>query len=424
MKIIKGFQQAKESLSRGGSSQQAFEADAREAEVRKWIEDVRRRGDAALRDYTLKFDGVKLSKLEVSREQIIAAYDEVDARLLSAMKLAASRIRSFHTAQKKSLVRDGNRAGLGWQMKPLERVGVHTPGFTAPLPSSLLMTVIPAKVAGVKGIILATPPRKRGTVHPVTLVAADIAGADRVFSVGGAQAIAGLAFGTESIPAVDKVCGPGNIYVTLAKKLLYGVVGIDGLYGPSEVLIIADGTANPVYCAADLLAQAEHNSGSAVLVTTSQKLADRVVQEVEKQLNDLSHPDYARKSLQERGIVAVVAGMDEAIELANLYAPEHLLLLAANADTCLNRISNAGCIVLGEKGTVALGDYIAGPSHVLPTGGTARFSSPLNIIDFVKLTSVINIDDARLKKLGTSAQTLAIAEGLEAHAKAVERRLT
>jgi len=424
LKIIKGFQQAKESLSRGGSSQQAFEADAREAEVRKWIEDVRRRGDAALRDYTLKFDGVKLSKLEVSREQIIAAYDEVDARLLSAMKLAASRIRSFHTAQKKSLVRDGNRAGLGWQMKPLERVGVHTPGFTAPLPSSLLMTVIPAKVAGVKEIILATPPRKSGTVHPVTLVAADIAGADRVFSVGGAQAIAGLAFGTESIPAVDKVCGPGNIYVTLAKKLLYGVVGIDGLYGPSEVLIIADGTANPVYCAADLLAQAEHNSGSAVLVTTSQKLADRVVQEVEKQLNDLSHPDYARKSLQERGIVAVVAGMDEAIELANLYAPEHLLLLAANADTCLNRISNAGCIVLGEKGTVALGDYIAGPSHVLPTGGTARFSSPLNIIDFVKLTSVINIDDARLKKLGTSAQTLAIAEGLEAHAKAVERRLT
>ena len=430
MRIIKGFKAARLALSRQGA-QKAFQTDASEPVVREIINGVRRRGDAALFDYTLKFDGVKLTSLEVSQKQIADAYDKVDAKLLSAMKLAAGRIRSFHTAQKKSLVRNGNRAGLGWQMLPLNRVGVYTPGGTAPLPSSLLMTVIPAKVAGVKEIILATPPSKDGGVSPVILVAADIAGADRVFSVGGAQAIAALAFGTESIPAVDKVCGPGNIYVTLAKKLLYGVVGIDGLYGPSEVLIIADGKANPVYCAADLLAQAEHSAGSAVLVTTSQGLADRVIQETEKQLEELDRPDFARKSLEERGVVAVVADMDEAIELANLYAPEHLCLMLAlsgaegveMADSYVGRISNAGCIVLGEKGTVVLGDYVAGPSHVLPTGGTARFSSPLNITDFVKLTSVIDVDDALLKKLGPAAQTMATAEGLEAHAKAVQRRL-
>ncbi|MEK7353621.1 MAG: histidinol dehydrogenase [Chloroflexota bacterium] len=424
LKIIKGFEAAKSALSRGGPSAGAFESDDREQTVRQIIDDVRRRGDAAVRDYTLKFDGVKRSKLEVSKEQIAGAYREVDAKLISALKLAARRIRSFHTAQKKSLVRDGNRAGLGWQMRPLNRVGIYTPGGTAPLPSSLLMTVIPAKVAGVKEIILMTPPRRNGTIYPITLVAADIAGVDRLFSVGGAQAIAALAFGTETIPAVDKVCGPGNIYVTLAKKLLYGVVGIDGLYGPSEVLIIADGRANPAYCAADLLAQAEHNSGSAVLVTTSQKLADSVIREVEKQLKELSQPEPARKALEERGIVALVARMDEAIEMANLYAPEHLCLMVANAESLVDRITNAGCIVLGEKATVVLGDYIAGPSHVLPTGGTARFSSPLNVTDFVKLTSLINVDDATLKKLGPAAQTLATAEGLEAHAKAVERRLT
>jgi histidinol dehydrogenase len=425
LKIVKGFKAVKAVLSRQGATQGALEADAREQEVRSWVEDVRRRGDAALRDYTLKFDGVKLNRLEVTKKQIKAAYDEVDAKLLSALRLAARRIKSYHTAQKRSLIRDSSRAGLGWQMRPLNRVGVYTPGGTAPLPSSLLMTVIPAKVAGVKEIILATPPRKGGVVQPVILVAADIAGVDRVFSVGGAQAIAALAFGTESIPAVDKICGPGNIYVTLAKKLLYGVVGIDGLYGPSEVLIIADETAQPAYCAADLLAQAEHNLGSAVLVTTSPALVNRVIREIEKQLNELPQSDRIRQSLEERGVVAVVADMDEAIELANLYAPEHLLLMVDPdvIGTYLDHITNSGCIVLGEKGTVVLGDYIAGPSHVLPTGGTARFSSPLNVTDFVKLTSVINVGDAAIKKLGPAARRLANAEGLQAHAKAVERRL-
>ncbi|MBI2851063.1 MAG: histidinol dehydrogenase [Chloroflexi bacterium] len=422
MRIIKGFEAAKEALSRRGPSAAALETDEREKDVRTWIDDVRKRGDAAVRDYTLKFDGVKLTSLEVSKKQIAAAYDQVDARLLSAMKLAARRIRSYHTAQKRNLVRDGDRGGLGWKMRPLNRIGVYTPGFP-PLPSSLLMVVTPAKVAGVKDVILMTPPGKSGSVSPLTLVAADIAGVDRIFSVGGAQAIAALAFGTESVPAVDKVCGPGNVYVTLAKKLVYGVVGIDGLFGPSEVLIIADAAANPAYVASDLLAQAEHNLGSAVLVTTSQSMVDKVMQEVEKQLGELPDSERTRDSLGLRGVMAVVANINQAIELANLYAPEHLLLQVKDAASYVDKISNAGCIVLGEKGTVALGDYIAGPSHVLPTGGTARFSSPLNVTDFVKLTSVIDVDAALLKKLGPAAQTLAKAEGLEAHAKAVERRL-
>ncbi len=423
MRIIEGFQSAKLVLSRQGPAQETLETDDREQAVGQIIDEVRRRGDVALFEYTAKFDGVELSSLEVGKKQVTDAYREVDSELLSVLKLAAERIRAFHVRQKDSLLQEGVKEGLGWRIHPLSRVGVHTPGFTAPLPSSLLMTVIPAKVAGVKEVILVTPPGSEGGVSPVTLVAADIAGVDRIFSVGGAQAIAALAFGTESIPSVDKVCGPGNIYVLLAKKLLYGVVGIDGLYGPSEVLIIADETANPEYCAADLLAQAEHILASAVLVTTSRDLADKVIREVEKQLKNLSHQSIATESLENRGIVAVVAGMDEAIELANLYAPEHLCLMVDKADSYVDRISNAGCIVVGRNGTVVLGDYVAGPSHVLPTGGTARFSSPLNVSDFVKLTNVVNVDKAGLKKLGQTAKTLAEAEGLEAHARAIEKRL-
>jgi len=285
------------------------------------------------------------------------------------------------------------------------------------------MTVIPARVAGVKEIILVTPPGEDGKVSPLKLAAADIAGVDRIFSVGGPQAVAALAFGTETIPAVDKVCGPGNIYVTLAKKLLYGTVGIDGLFGPSEVLIIADETANPAYCASDLLAQAEHAEGSAALLTTSNDFASRVKSEVEKQLKELSRSDSAAEALEKRGVLAVVADISQAIELANLYAPEHLLLMVDKADSYLGEIYGAGCVVTGEKGTVALGDYLAGPSHVLPTGGTARYSSPLNVLDFLKLTSVIDVDDALLEKLGPAARTMAEAEGLDAHAKAVEKRL-
>ena len=286
------------------------------------------------------------------------------------------------------------------------------------------MTAIPARVAGVKEVILATPPRKQEGVSPSTLVAADIAGVDRIFSVGGAQAIAALAFGTESIPKVDKVCGPGNIYITLAKKLLYGVVGIDGLYGPSEVLIIADETANPSYCAADLLAQAEHDPlASAILITTSKRLAEEVNQEVERELKGLGRQAIANESLQKRGLIVVVANVDEAIELANLYAPEHLYLMIKGAENYVKRVANAGCVSIGENSTVALSDYVFGPSHVLPTGATARFSSPLNILDFIKLINLVNVDEASLAKLGKAATIIARAEGLEAHARAIEKRL-
>jgi histidinol dehydrogenase len=417
LKTIEGFEPAKAALSRLSSTE--LYQNELEPQVRQIIDEVRNRGDAALFNYTEKFDSVKLSSLEVSKKQIASAYREVDKGLVSALKLAAKRISAYHQKQKRGLA----KAGTGQLIRPLERIGVYAPGGTASYPSTVLMTTIPARVAGVKETILVTPPKPDGGVPSATLVAADIAQVDRIFSAGGAQAIAALAFGTESIPKVDKICGPGNIYVTLAKKLLYGVVGLDGLAGPSEVLIIADETANPSYCAADLLAQAEHTSGSAVLVTTSRDLADRVIQEVEKQLKDLSQPAAAAESLEKRGVVAVVADVDEAIELANLYAPEHLCLMMKDADAYIERVANAGCIVIGDKATVVLGDYVLGPSHVLPTGATARFSSPLTILDFIKLSSLANVDEASLRQLGKAAATIARAEGLEAHARAVEKRL-
>jgi len=424
MRIIEGFQPAKLVLSRRAPTEEVADIEQREQAVRQIISEVRRRGDAAVFDYTLKFDGIRLNALEVSKKQIKSAYLEVDKELLSALKLAAERIRSYHQQQKDAIWSIASKKGFRQLIRPLERIGVYAPGGTASYPSTVLMTVIPAKVAGVKEVILVTPPKANGEVPTPTLIAADIAQADRVFSVGGAQAIAALAFGTESIPRVAKVCGPGNIYVLLAKKLLYGVVGIDGLYGPSEVMIIADETADPAYCAADLLAQAEHDPlASAVLVTTSPDLADRVAQEVEQQLKGLERQAIAAESLEKRGMIAVVANMDEAIELANLYAPEHLCLLVGKATSYIDQVSNAGCIVVGEKSTVVLGDYVAGPSHVLPTGATARFSSPLNILDFVKFTSLVNVDKASLKQLGKAAATIARAEGLEAHARAVEKRL-
>ena len=422
MKIIEGFEPAKAALSRRTSAE-FYESDL-EPKVKQIVDEVRRRGDAALFDYTLKIDRVKLSSLEVSKKQIASAYQQVDEELVSALKLAAERIRSFHLEQKRSIWDSVAKPGSGQLIRPLERVGAYAPGGTACYPSTVLMTAIPARVAGVREVILVTPPKATGAVPAPTLVAADIAQVDRIFSVGGAQAIAALAFGTESIPKVDKICGPGNIFVVLAKKLVYGTVDIDGLPGPSEVLIIADETADPKYCAADLLAQAEHDPlASAILITTSRRLADGVDQEIEKQLKDLERQAIAAESLQNRGIIAVVADIDEAMELANLYAPEHLCLMVRGADAYVDRVSNAGCIVIGDNSTVVLGDYVFGPSHVLPTGATARFSSPLNILDFVKFISLVDVDKASLKQLGQAAATIARAEGLEAHARAVEKRL-
>ena len=438
MVIIEGFQAAKSRLSRQVLAEfyqvspslkrrikEVFGAEIEpEQAVRQIIGEVRDRGDEALFEYTLKLDKAKLTSLEIDKQQISHAYQEVEPELVSALKLAAERIRSFHLLQKDNIWKGVTGREWGQLVRPLARVGVYAPGGTASYPSTVLMTAIPAKVAGVKEIILATPPGVKGTVPPATLAAADIAGVDRIFCVGGAQAIAALAFGTESIPRVDKICGPGNIFVVLAKKMVYGAVDIDGLQGPSEVLIIADETANPGYCAADLLAQAEHDPlASAILVTTSRQLADKVNQEVERQLKDLPRQAIAAESLENRGMIVVVANVDEAIELANLYAPEHLCLMVKEASSCIDKVSNAGCIFIGENSTVALGDYVAGPNHVLPTGGTARFGSPLNIIDFIKLIDLVNIDEASLKKIGRAASIIARAEGLDAHARAVEKRM-
>ena len=437
MKIIKGFKLAKSALSRQTVAEsypvspalkqklaKLFGTEDPELAVRQVINRVRDRGDKALLDFTLRIDGVELTSLEIGREQVTKAYREVDKGLVSALKLAAERIRSFYTIQKGNICRRFTEVGLGQLVRPLERVGVYAPGGTAGYPSTVLMTVIPAKVAGVKEVILATPPKTNGVVSPSVLVAADIAEADRIFGVGGAQAIAALAFGTESVPRVDKICGPGNIFVILAKKLVYGAVDIDGLQGPSEVLIIADETANPEYCAADLLAQAEHDPlASAILITTSPRLADEVSREVEQQLKTLPRKDIAAESLENRGKIVIVASIDEAIELANLYAPEHLCLMVDKAAAYIDRISTAGGIFVGEKSTVVLGDYVAGPSHVLPTGGTARYSSPLNITDFIKFTSLVNLDEVSLRQLAPAASIIARAEGFEAHARAVEKRL-
>ncbi len=411
-------------LSRQVSGFTTGDTDDRELVVRRIIDEVRIRGDAALYDYTLEFDGVKLTSLEVSKEQIEAAYQEVDPELVAALQMSAGRVREFHARQREKVWGEATGTGLGWLMRPLNRVGIHVPGFTAPLPSSVLMTVIPARVAGVKEVILATPPGKQGGVSPITLVAAGIAGVDRIFSVAGAQAIAAMAFGTESIPAVDKICGPGNIYVTLAKKMVYGVVGIDGLYGPSEVLIIADGTANPEYCAADLVAQAEHDPlASAILITTSRRLATEVDRVIMQQMPDLSRRAIAAESLENRGMIVLVDTIDQAIELANLYAPEHLCLFVEGAAALVEKIENAGCIFVGENSIEVLVDYIAGPSHVLPTGGTARFGSPLNVTDFIKLINIVNMDRNDLQELGPAASAIARGEGLDAHARSVEKRL-
>ena len=437
MKVIRGFVSAKSALSRQIPTEsypvppalrqrlkKMFGTDDPEQAVRQIVNEVQKRGDAALFDLTLKIDGIKLTSLEVSKKQITGAYQEVDRELVSALKLAAERITRFHRIQKDNIWREVTGADSGQLIRPLERVGVYVPGGTASYPSTVLMTAIPARAAGVREVILVTPPGANGAVPPATLVAADIAKVDRSFGVGGAQAIAALAYGTESIPKVDKICGPGNIFVVLAKKLVYGVVGIDGLQGPSEILIIADETANPEYCAADLLAQAEHDPlASAILITTSPQVADEVNKEVTQQLENLPRRAIAAESLA-RGMIAVVVTVDEAIELANLYAPEHLCLMVENAAAYIDRVSNAGCIIVGRNSTVVLGDYVAGPSHVLPTGGTVRFNSPLNITDFIKFINTITIDEIGLKKLGQAASIMARAEGLDAHARAVEKRLS
>ena len=434
MEFIQGFAAAKTNLGRqvvldfgkvSPRSKELFGRDMSPEEVVKMVlEDVRTKGDSAVVDYTLKFDKYRISEFEVTKAQIEAAYQSVEPDLTAALKLAAQRIRQFHQEQK-DIVWNGV-AGQEWGqlIRPLERVGLYAPGGTAALASSVLMIAIPPKVAGVKDIVLCTPPGLNGMIPAFTIVAADIAGVDRLFAIGGAQAIAAMAYGTESVPKVDKICGPGNKFIVLAKKAVFGIVDIDALQGPSEVLVIADESAKAEYCAADLLAQAEHDPQSqVVLITTAPAFIEAIQKEIQIQLELLPRRKIAAESLEKRGRLVLVDTIDEAIHLSNLYAPEHLELAFKSAEKYLDKIENAGCVFVGQYSTEPIGDYIAGPNHSLPTGGTARFSSPLNILDFMKIIDVVKIGRQGILELGPAAMLMARAEGLEGHARAIEKRL-
>jgi histidinol dehydrogenase len=391
--------------------------------VRRITEAVRREGDAAVRRFTELLDGYRPEALEVPPSSIQAACQELEPHLLESLKLAAERVRAFHARQTRTGWVDF-AAGLGQLVRPLDRVGVYVPGGRGRYPSTVLMTVIPAKVAGVREVVVCTPPGPDGRVAPVVLAACALAGADRVFKVGGAQAIAALAFGTESIPAVDKIVGPGGLFVTLAKQALYGQVGIDMLAGPSEAVAVADDSADPEVCAADLIAQAEHDPlATSILITDSPDLARAVQAAVERRLDDLPNAGSARSSLAARGGIVLVDSIDQALDLANAFGPEHLELTVRDPWRLLGRVRNCGAVFLGEAAPHVAGDYVAGPSHVLPTGGTARWASGLRTEDFYKVISVVAIDRPTLERVGPAAVAIARAEGFEAHARSVEIRL-
>jgi len=395
--------------------------------VSRIIRSVRDGGDAAVLDWNRRIDGANLDALAVPEAEISAALTTVPGEIVDALRLAADRIRAFHQKQPVTGWIDATTEGtLGQLVRPVDSVGVYVAGGTAPLPSSLLMSVIPAQVAGVPEIGIVTPPgRGTGAVPPVILAAAAVCGVKKVFRVGGAQAIAALAYGTESVPRVAKIVGPGNLFVTLAKQQVYGDVGIDGLPGPTETMVIADENADPGLAAADLLAQAEHDVlASAILVTPSRAMAERVAVEVARRMEDLSRADILAQSLPNRSGAVIVADMPQAFEVANAYAAEHLCLLVDNPWQWIGAVRNAGGIFLGESSFEVLGDYVAGPSHVMPPGGTARFASPLNVLDFVKITSLIGLDTAAAVELSRAAAILARAEALTAHAAAAEARIS
>ena len=391
------------------------------------IDSVRKNGDRAIFDYTLKFDKYALSEdnIKVTREEIEEAYTMLDAGLVEVIRKSAENIRAFHTKQLRNSWFDAKEDGtiLGMKITPIARAGVYVPGGKAAYPSSVLMNVIPAKVAGVSEIIMTTPPGADGKVNPGTLVAADIAGVDTIYKVGGAQAIAAMAFGTASIPKVDKITGPGNIFVALAKKAVYGYVSIDSIAGPSEILVLADETANPRYVAADLLSQAEHDElASAILITTSKELAEAVSEQVDLFTAELSRKEIITKSLENYGYILLAEKMSDAIEAVNEIASEHLEILTSNPFEVMTRIKNAGAIFMGEYASEPLGDYFAGPNHILPTNGTAKFFSPVNVDDFIKKTSIISYSREALEKVHKDIETFAESEGLTAHANSVKVR--
>ena len=395
-----------------------------EEAVRKILRDVRENGDSAVLRYCEAFDGASYSTLRVGNDEIQGAYDEIDDDLLEALRFAAQRIRTFHEKQREHVLRSFDNQGIGVKASALGRVGINAPGTSVVYPSTVLMTVLPAKAAGVEDVLIASPTDAAGKVSAVKLVAADIAGADGVFRMSGAQAMAAFAYGTESVPRVDKVCGPGNLFVTLAKRAMFGDVGIDALYGPSETIVVADERANPMLCAADLLAQAEHDElATPILITTSSDLAGRVGEEVERQLKLLDREAVARASFEARGGAVVVESVAEAIALADEFAPEHLCLLVENAHEWAGKVRNAGGVFAGEMSPETLGDYTAGPSHAMPTMGSARFASPLGVNDFLKATSLVAVDEAMLREIGPAAALIARAEGFTGHARTIELRL-
>ena len=395
--------------------------------VAEILDHVRSEKDAAVFTYTEKFDGAKIdaSNIKVTEEEIKEAYELVGEELTGIIRKALFNIRDYHERQRQNSWFESKPNGtmLGQKVTPLQRVGVYVPGGKAAYPSSVLMNIAPAKAAGVDEIVMVTPPGKDGKVTPTTLVAAHEAGADVVYKVGGAQAIAALAYGTESIPKVDKIVGPGNIYVALAKRAVYGHVSIDAIAGPSEILVIADETANPRYVAADLLSQAEHDElASAILVTTSQELAEKVSEEVDGFLNELSRSEIIRKSLDNYGYILVADTMEEVIDIANEIASEHLEIQTKNPYDIMTRIRNAGAIFIGEYSSEPLGDYFAGPNHVLPTNGTAKFFSPLSVDDFIKKSSIIAYSKEALGAIHTDIEKFAEAEHLTAHANSIKVR--
>lgn len=398
-----------------------------EAAVDDILKKVRAEGDSAVFAYTKEFDKVEIAAdtVRVTEEEIREAYDAVDPSLVEVIRKALVNIRSYHEKQKQnswfSSTEDGTM--LGQKVTPLKRVGVYVPGGKAVYPSSVLMNIVPAKVAGVDQIIMTTPPGKDGKVCPTTLVAAKEAGADEVYKVGGAQAVGALAYGTESIPKVDKIVGPGNIFVALAKKAVYGYVSIDSIAGPSEILVLADETANPRYVAADLLSQAEHDElASAILITTSRELAEKVSSEVEEFVKVLSRKEIIQKSLDNFGYILIAEDMDEAVEAANEIASEHMEIVTRNPFEIMMKVRNAGAIFIGEYSSEPLGDYFAGPNHVLPTNGTAKFFSPLSVDDFIKKSSIVYYSREALGKIHKDIEQFAKAEQLTAHANSVAVR--
>ncbi|MBR3573973.1 MAG: histidinol dehydrogenase [Lachnospiraceae bacterium] len=427
MKIVKlspeSIQEITGSLLKRSPSQYTEYEDT----VNDILKNIREKRDKALFEYTSKFDGFTLTpdNIRVTKSEIEEAYTKLDPEYIEVIRKAAANISDFHKKQLRNSWFETKPDGslLGMKITAIEKLGVYVPGGKAAYPSSVLMNIIPAKVAGVDRIIMCTPPGKTGVIDPGTLVAADIAGADEIYRAGGAQAIGSMAFGTESIPKVDKITGPGNIFVALAKKAVYGFVSIDSIAGPSEVMVLADETANPRYVAADLLSQAEHDElASAILVTTDEKLADAVNAQIEEFLKTLSRAEIIRKSLDNYGYILIASDLDEAIDTVNSIASEHLEILTKNPFETMSRVRNAGAIFLGEYSSEPLGDYFAGPNHILPTNGTARFFSPVNVDDFIKKSSVIYYTKEALTRDHEAIELFAKNEGLTAHANSIHVR--